>query len=787
MATSTTVSYRYILTNLLTNKVIAEVPFVGVTWGRSLKSAGSFSGDIPVVPETSHLDLYNTTMPAKTGLYVLRNDVCVWGGIIWSRVYDGDKKTLSVTGLEFTSYFAHRKIWKTFTSSFDAKLVVPNESGADATVTLKNDTFNFEPNSDVYISFTGDYINLSGLFKVGSTPSNSSFQFNPADRSYILNKVSLKKGVATFYTKTEHGLSLGDNVTVSGVSLDTKKYPNVQDRMIGTQTVTKIPTSTSFTAKIDVDQAIKIAKPVKQSGRVTANGSLPPGTYSSVTVSCAVNTYEFTRRMVDAIATDFNGINFPNNAIKPGISYEVDVTGYGRQANIVTITTSEPHELSEGQKFTVQSLTEDLNGEHNVLEVVDENTVTFESEGEAFPFQSVSTKTVYITKRFRRGRVITYTTSTAHSFNTGDFVTITKVPSTKIETIESAQKRAKDIAEATDAKKSQAVINEIKNNIVYTTYVFNGSFQIVGTPSTTSFGVRANEQKDDSKKSESISPAGVATVTPVIKVASYGSYTNNADIGITFDEDFSSTATAPKIIRGFELQTLNKILETYSDDIDGFDYRIDCEYDAETQSFLRIFKFVPRQFPNAPIDGSVSPITRFGAEKNVFEYPGNVNSVKMEENAENAATRFFAVGSKSGSGTEESAPYSGAAADDLLADGWILLDEDEKIDGESREEVLYQWADRYLFESRPPVGEISITVNGSIDPVIGDYLPGDWCSLVIDDDFVRQRLANGLEPRDDVIVRKILGYSVKVKDALGVPEEVNITLVPDWEVDTFAK
>lgn len=69
MATSDTVYYKYILTNLLTNRVVAEVPFINVNWGRAIKSAGQFSGDIAVVDETAHLNLYETTMPAKTGIY----------------------------------------------------------------------------------------------------------------------------------------------------------------------------------------------------------------------------------------------------------------------------------------------------------------------------------------------------------------------------------------------------------------------------------------------------------------------------------------------------------------------------------------------------------------------------------------------------------------------------------------------------------------------------------------------------------------------------------------------
>jgi hypothetical protein len=81
--TDTSIKYRYFVTDLVSNQVIAEIPFNGVSYERALKTAGSFSGSIPLLEETQHLDLYNSTMPGKTGLYVVRNGECVWGGIIW--------------------------------------------------------------------------------------------------------------------------------------------------------------------------------------------------------------------------------------------------------------------------------------------------------------------------------------------------------------------------------------------------------------------------------------------------------------------------------------------------------------------------------------------------------------------------------------------------------------------------------------------------------------------------------------------------------------------------------
>ena len=90
MAANDTASatYRYFTTDLLTNTVLAEIPFRGVSFGRSIKAAGSFSGEIVVIPETASMDIYDSTMPGKTALYVVRDGVCVWGGIIWSRAYN---------------------------------------------------------------------------------------------------------------------------------------------------------------------------------------------------------------------------------------------------------------------------------------------------------------------------------------------------------------------------------------------------------------------------------------------------------------------------------------------------------------------------------------------------------------------------------------------------------------------------------------------------------------------------------------------------------------------------
>jgi hypothetical protein len=96
---------------------------------------------------------------------------------------------------------------------------------------------------------------------------------------------------------------------------------------------------------------------------------------------------------------------------------------------------------------------------------------------------------------------------------------------------------------------------------------------------------------------------------------------------------------------------------------------------------------------------------------------------------------------------------------------------------------LYAYAKRYLTESNPPVAEITLEVNGSLQPKVGTYNPGDWCTVVVDDEFVLSRLRTDLEPRNDVIVRKIESIGVNVPDGTTFPEVVSLSLIPEWEVD----
>lgn len=104
----TTTQYRYIFVDLLTDQAMIELQLTNVEFSRELNTPGSFRGDF-LLGDNRWL-FSNLTTPGRSGLYVERNGSLVWGGIVWSRTYNGTSQTLTYEAREFTSYFEHRRI-----------------------------------------------------------------------------------------------------------------------------------------------------------------------------------------------------------------------------------------------------------------------------------------------------------------------------------------------------------------------------------------------------------------------------------------------------------------------------------------------------------------------------------------------------------------------------------------------------------------------------------------------------------------------------------------------------
>jgi len=303
---------------------------------------------------------------------------------------------------------------------------------------------------------------------------------------------------------------------------------------------------------------------------------------------------------------------------------------------------------------------------------------------------------------------------------------------------------------------------------------------------------------------------------PAVFVRSWGEFPGSADIGgLTFStNEYSGEDSTNSPLYGSALATVADVLDKYSNTLTGFEYRIDVSLglsQSGEKEFKRQFVLIPlypptltdylKSLPGQKLaKGQAADPAAFGADKTIFEYPGNITNVSVAENAQNSATRIFVNNKNNKAGEGIEAAYSAATSTELLAEGWPLLDRADAVDwpqggaaGSAAnidkygnlddEKDFHKSAQRFLQESRPPSGDIVITVNGSLNPVVGTYNPGEWCSIIVRDNFLKNRLGTALEPRKDMFVRRIDAIKVKVPNNPAFPEQIDLTLVPDWQVD----
>lgn len=665
---NTSVNYKYIVTDLLTDTILAEIPLRDVSFTRALKDAGSLSGGVPVVAANDYLDLYENTMPGRTSLYVLRNDVCVWGGIIWSRSYDIKERTLEIDASEFTSYLSRRVAWKTWNQELSATLSTTG-NGREAKVTITSGSFGYTAGMPVQLNFTAKLAPFTDIYTINSSPTPSSIEF------YVT-------------------------------------LPAVEN--METITLTNI----------------------------------------AITVSSKVDTYDYLTRLFSYINTDFSSIQFPNTEIAPEYNVFVDIESYSRSSNVATITTDGDHGIIPGQIIQVSGLPVGFNAPGiTVTSVPSSTTLTYQSVGSnvsTTPItgatKTVSAVTVASLTETSVTQNVTIQTSTSHSFIVGNIL------------------KVKGVDPDIDGTH---IITEVTSNTV--------TYQLVGL--------------EDS--AEDFDVTGTVESGPIVKFGTYGSYTANSDIGIDIQTPNNATYSGRYILtstlRGSSLINLGEHLDKYTNTFEGFEYRIDCSYNKTTNTFSKKLVVIPldplTSEQKAELGGPPYPVSAFGADKIVFEYPGNIVEASMEESAKDAVTRFWVQGkNEDGVNSDAGEPYAGVAMSGLLAEGWPLLEDVETYESDD-EYVLADYATRYLEESVPPISNFNITVNGSVTPVVGTYNPGDWCSVIVDDSFVKLRMASGLEPRDDVLLRKIDAFTVTVPSSPTYPETVSLELFRESGVD----
>jgi hypothetical protein len=101
--------YTFLTTDLITNRVLGEIPVSGVTLDCQLNTPGNMSANANLDdPRISNSDFIACTIPGRTSFWAYRGGKIVWGGIIWSRQWTTQGKAFALTGQTFESYALRR-------------------------------------------------------------------------------------------------------------------------------------------------------------------------------------------------------------------------------------------------------------------------------------------------------------------------------------------------------------------------------------------------------------------------------------------------------------------------------------------------------------------------------------------------------------------------------------------------------------------------------------------------------------------------------------------------------
>lgn len=723
-STALSVDYRYILTDTLTDNIVAEIPFVDVNYSTAINEAGSFSGSFPITPETSVQELYENTLPGKTSLYVLRNGVCVWGGIISSRSYDVKEKILDVTADEFLSYLDRRVVWKTWSTEyacdieiFEDPLVAGRMIGkVTLTGTDNHDEFNLVPGkSKVWLTFGAELAQYAGQYTV---LNDATYGVEGApDYKFFHFAAFYRPGTAVTFRRMKPA-NISSEIASVRFRQDTDDYLNIL--------------------------------------------------------------------LTEHFADDLKDLAFQSDSVAPAEIRRFDIYSYARSNNIATIVTSfiddgvetiTPHYLVPGQYVKVRNLTTFNNDNALVLSTPTESSFTYANTGSNVGTTLITSVTSSVTHFQRVSNTVTITTATNHGFSVGDLV--------KVDNID----------------------DRIDSDFYY-------EITRTGTSSDPSNPVLFQFISVGEKINYSKAAAG-ATIqrNPIVDVYTGGSYSYNSDIGLTFDtpESLTTVQAFQEPIRGAETYTFKEVIDKYSSDLIGFDYRIECSFNPNNNEFSKEFKFlplVPDSLANAISNaGGTLPantlpsISYFSVDGRAasgisFEFPGNISSVQMVESLDEGATRIFAQGKTD---IADSVPPYAAAVDHTFLRGedtdsgrkWPLYDKVIKKDKVYYASDLYEIANKVMSQAQLPVATFSISVNGTLQPEVGSYRPGDWCIISIDDPFITQRLQSYYENKGDntrtVLLRKISKISVTLSSNPVLPEEVSLELVTEPGIDVTGK
>ena len=214
-------TYRYLFVDLSSNTIIGELPLTGVGFTQQLNQPGSFQGHLLL--SGVNADKYNVelaTIPARCGMYVDRDGILVWGGVVWGRSYNSTTQTLTFNAQEWISYFDHRRVTQDVQfTNVDQLLIAKTliENAQNATYGDIGVGYNSAGQTTSGILVDRIYYNyeLKNVFQAIQDLSRQSDGFDFAiDVDYDINGLP-EKYFNTYYPRSGLAYSFGDpNVPV---------------------------------------------------------------------------------------------------------------------------------------------------------------------------------------------------------------------------------------------------------------------------------------------------------------------------------------------------------------------------------------------------------------------------------------------------------------------------------------------------------------------------------------------------------------------------------------------
>jgi hypothetical protein len=98
--------YRYYFEDLSTGLLLDELPgLYGTYMTANLSSPGEMTASIRMdTPYRTVTNILESTMPGRTKIWVERDSVLIWGGILWARTYQSDGRSMQFNARTFDSY-----------------------------------------------------------------------------------------------------------------------------------------------------------------------------------------------------------------------------------------------------------------------------------------------------------------------------------------------------------------------------------------------------------------------------------------------------------------------------------------------------------------------------------------------------------------------------------------------------------------------------------------------------------------------------------------------------------